>query len=99
MVNSILFQSGTVYRNGKLETKDLLVDGEKISAIEENIPTNGNAVTISLKGKNCIPDLSIPMTTYLQVIFQKWEVQKNTSLGCLMTISTKVQEFLQNANK
>lgn len=54
MVNSILFQSGTVYRNGKLETKDLLVDGEKISAIEENIPTNGNAVTISLKGKKLV---------------------------------------------
>lgn len=55
MANSILFQSGSVYRNGKLETLDLLVDGEKISTIDTDLPPNNNAVTVSLKGKKLYP--------------------------------------------
>ncbi|MBM9548512.1 amidohydrolase family protein [Leptospira sp. 201903074] len=55
MANSILFQSGSVYRNGKLETNDLLVDGEKISAIDTDLPQNEKAVTVSLKGKKIYP--------------------------------------------
>lgn len=55
MANSILFQSGSVYRNGKLETNDLLVDGEKISAIDTDLPQNEKAATVSLKGKKIYP--------------------------------------------
>lgn len=55
MAYSILFQSGSVHRNGKLETNDLLVEGEKISAIDTNIAPNNNNVTISLKGKKVYP--------------------------------------------
>ncbi|EKJ85313.1 cytosine/adenosine deaminase-related metal-dependent hydrolase [Leptospira meyeri] len=55
MAYSILFQSGSVYRNGKLETNDLLVEGEKISQIDSNLPPNNGSVTIPLKGKKVYP--------------------------------------------
>ncbi|MBM9592202.1 amidohydrolase family protein [Leptospira sp. 201903075] len=55
MANSILFQSGSVYRNGKLETNDLLVNGEKISAIEPKITPSSENLTISLQGKKLYP--------------------------------------------
>ncbi|PJZ82275.1 amidohydrolase family protein [Leptospira meyeri] len=55
MAYSILFQSGSIYRNGKLETNDLLVEGEKISQIDSNLPPNNGSVTISLKGKKVYP--------------------------------------------
>ncbi|TGM81464.1 hydrolase [Leptospira mtsangambouensis] len=55
MTYSILFQSGSVHRNGKLETNDLLVEGEKISRIETNLSPNNGSFTISLKGKKVYP--------------------------------------------
>ncbi|TGK85184.1 hydrolase [Leptospira bourretii] len=55
MVNSILFQSASVHRNGKLETNDLFVEGEKISKIDTNLSPNNDSITISLKGKKVYP--------------------------------------------
>ncbi|MCG6142533.1 amidohydrolase family protein [Leptospira mtsangambouensis] len=55
MTYSILFQSGSVHRNGKLETNDLLVEGEKISRIETSLSPNNSSFTISLKGKKVYP--------------------------------------------
>ena len=55
MTYSILFQSGSVHRNGKLETNDLLVEGEKISRIETSFSPNNGSFTISLKGKKVYP--------------------------------------------
>ncbi|TGK92714.1 hydrolase [Leptospira brenneri] len=55
MTNSVLFQSGSVYRNGKLEDLDLQVDGEKISNIDTNLSPKTNTFRVSLKGKKLYP--------------------------------------------
>lgn len=57
MVNSVLFQFGTVYRNGKLENLDLLMEGEKISAIDTNLSPKPDSLNLSLRGKKLYPGL------------------------------------------
>ncbi|PJZ89660.1 hydrolase, partial [Leptospira levettii] len=55
MTRPILLQSASLFRNGKMESKDLLFTGEKITSIEDSITPNKDMFTVSLQGKKLYP--------------------------------------------
>lgn len=50
-----LFKNIQLINEGKIETKDILVNGERIEKIDNSISTNGNVIEINGEGKYLLP--------------------------------------------